>query len=452
MVVGLLVTSLGSGAIVGRTGRYKIFPVAGTAVMAIGFVLLSLMDSSTSIVVQSLYLLVLGAGIGLSMQVLILIVQNTVDFADLGVATSGVTFFRTIGSSFGAAIFGSMFTNFLTDRLPAALAASGAPPEATNSPQALHQLPHQVAAPIIDAYADSLSHVFLFAAPVAVVGFVLSLFLKQVPLRDAAASGSTDMGEGFGMPTTESPEKLLEIAVGRLLRQSRGVNLQALSQNPGSRLDVPRLWALMQVYRHAQQSGSAHLADIVAQHRVPRQILEPAFEGLVRSGYAERTGDSMWLTPAGASEVNFARNAIASWITETLARSRNSRDAPIACRSRARSNASRAACCCSATGPVRRPGRSTSEGRPRGRARPLCACPPNPRANWPRLPHDLSVPTRRSRTRTHPGYSAAKPTVLAKATPAPSLRAPDRNPHRHCRCQIHHQTTAPLGSSGQAPR
>ena len=162
---------------------------------------------------------------------------------------------------------------------------------------------------------------FLFAAPVAVVGFVLSLFLKQVPLRDAAASGSTDMGEGFGMPTTESPEKLLEIAVGRLLRQSRGMNLQALAQNPGSRLDVARLWALMQVYRHAQQSGSAHLADIAAQHRVPRQILEPAFEGLVRSGYAERTGDSMWLTPAGASEVNFARNAIASWITETLARS-----------------------------------------------------------------------------------------------------------------------------------
>ena len=111
--------------------------------MAIGFVLLSLMDSSTSILVQSLYLLVLGAGIGLSMQVLVLIVQNTVDFADLGVATSGVTFFRTIGSSFGAAIFGSMFNNFLTDRLPAALAASGAPPEAAHSPQALHQLPHR---------------------------------------------------------------------------------------------------------------------------------------------------------------------------------------------------------------------------------------------------------------------------------------------------------------------
>jgi hypothetical protein len=81
--------------------------------------------------VQSLYLVVLGAGIGLTMQVLVLVVQNTVDFTDLGVATSGVTFFRTIGMSFGAAIFGSMFANFLGDRLPAAMASSGAPPEAT---------------------------------------------------------------------------------------------------------------------------------------------------------------------------------------------------------------------------------------------------------------------------------------------------------------------------------
>ena len=118
--------------IVGRTGRYKIFPIAGTAVMALGFLLLSQMDAGTSTLVQSLYLLVLGAGIGLSMQVLVLVVQNTVDFTDLGVATSGVTFFRTIGSSFGAAIFGSMFANFLDDRLPAAMAAAA--PRRTRRP------------------------------------------------------------------------------------------------------------------------------------------------------------------------------------------------------------------------------------------------------------------------------------------------------------------------------
>ncbi len=149
MVVGMLITSTGSGALVGRTGRYKIFPVAGTALMAVAFLLMSRMDPATSALVQSVYLFILGAGIGLCMQVLVLIVQNTSNFDDLGVATSGVTFFRTIGSSFGAAIFGSLFTNFLHSRIGPALAASGASPAAASSPEALHRLPHEVAAPIV---------------------------------------------------------------------------------------------------------------------------------------------------------------------------------------------------------------------------------------------------------------------------------------------------------------
>lgn len=321
MVAGLLITSLSSGVIVGRTGRYKIFPIAGTAIMAVGFALLSQMGPSTSTLVQSLDLLVLGAGIGLSMQVLVLVVQNTVDFTDLGVATSGVTFFRTIGSSFGAAIFGSLFANFLDDRLPAAMASSGAPAEAATSPQALHRLSPDVAAPVINAYADSLSQVFIYAAPFAVVGFVLALFLKQVPLRDAAASGSTDLGEGFGMPTTESPEKLLEVAVGRLLQRSHGIDLESVGRTSRSRLDIARLWALIQIYRRTAVIGTADLNAIADERRVPRQILEPAFDRLVATGYATRTGDFFALTPAGAAEVSAAREVIAKWITDTLAQS-----------------------------------------------------------------------------------------------------------------------------------
>ncbi|MGE0221539.1 MDR family MFS transporter, partial [Mycolicibacterium sp.] len=198
MVAGLLLTSMGSGVLVSRTGRYKIFPVAGTAVMVLGFVLLSRMDATTPLPLQSGYLFVLGAGIGLCMQVLVLIVQSTASFADLGVATSGVTFFRTIGSSFGAAIFGSLFANFLDDRVVAALAASGAPPQAAQSPQVLHELPAQVAAPIVAAYSDSLGLVFLCAAPVAAVGFLVALTLKEVPLREMEAGAAVDMGEGFG--------------------------------------------------------------------------------------------------------------------------------------------------------------------------------------------------------------------------------------------------------------
>jgi EmrB/QacA subfamily drug resistance transporter len=319
MVVGLLATSLSSGVIVGRTGRYKIFPIAGTAVMAVGFLLLSTMGPHTSMLLQSLYLLVLGAGIGLSMQVLVLVVQNTVDFADLGVATSGVTFFRTIGSSFGAAIFGSLFANFLDDRLPAAMATSRAPAEAATSPQALHRLPADVAGPVIAAYADSLSNVFLCAAPVAVVGFVLALFLKQVPLRDAAASGSTDLGEGFGMPTTQSPEKLLEVAVGRLLQRTRGVDFDALAQSPRSHLDPAGLWALMQIYRQASVTGVASLSAVAELRSVPRQILEPTFDRLVAAGFAARAGDTFSLTPRGASEISYARDVISNWIADTLA-------------------------------------------------------------------------------------------------------------------------------------
>lgn len=108
--------------------------MTGTALMALAFLLMSRMEPTTSALIQSLYLVILGAGIGLSMQVLVLIVQNTSNFEDLGVATSGVTFFRTIGSSFGAAIFGSLFVNFLDRRIGPALAASGAPPDAVSSP------------------------------------------------------------------------------------------------------------------------------------------------------------------------------------------------------------------------------------------------------------------------------------------------------------------------------
>jgi EmrB/QacA subfamily drug resistance transporter len=321
MVIGLLTMSMSSGVIVGRTGRYKIFPVAGTAVMAIGFVLLSRMGPDTSTVLQSLYLVVLGAGIGMCMQVLVLIVQNTVDFSDLGVATSGVTFFRTIGSSFGAAVFGSLFNNFLHSRLAAALASSGAPPEAAQSPDALHKLSPEMAAPIAAAYADALDLVFLYAAPVAVVGFVLALTLKQVPLRNYAVSTAADMGEGFAMPTNDSPDQLLENAVGRLIRQGSGMQLRAIAERPGSKLDIGRLWALLQVFRFGQAAGQARLGDIAEHVRVPREILEPAFDRLVATGYAERSGDVFWLTSAGAHQVELVRAETMDWLTQRLSQS-----------------------------------------------------------------------------------------------------------------------------------
>jgi EmrB/QacA subfamily drug resistance transporter len=321
MVAGLLITSMGSGILVGRTGRYKIFPVAGTAIMAVGFLLLSRMDAATPTWQQSLFLFVLGTGIGLCMQVLVLTVQNTANFADLGVATSGVTFFRTIGSSFGAAIFGSLFTNFLADRIGPALLASGAPPEAAQSPKALHELAPAMAAPIVNAYADSLGTVFLCAVPVALVGFVVALFLKEVPLREMDAMSATDLGEGFGMPGTDSSDKILEVAVGRMFRDSPDIRLRSLAGRPGCELDIAKLWALIQIYRQNQVFGSATLSEIGERLRVPCEVLEPTFDDLVTLGYALRTDDRLWLTQAGMKQVDAVSAAIVGKLVDKLARS-----------------------------------------------------------------------------------------------------------------------------------
>ncbi|HEY2450294.1 MAG TPA: MDR family MFS transporter [Mycobacterium sp.] len=322
MVVGMLITSTGSGTIVGRTGRYKIFPVAGTALMALAFLLMSRMGPSTSALVQSIYLIILGAGIGLSMQVLILIVQNTSNFEDLGVATSGVTFFRTIGSSFGAAIFGSLFINFLNRRLGPALAASGAPPDAVSSPGALHRQPHNVAAPIVTAYAESLTQVFLWAAPVALVGFVLALFLREVPLRDLHGS-TVDVGDAFGMPTTETPEQVLETSIARMLRGEPGMRLRSIAMRPDCRLDVAGLWGVLRINRYRQMYGTARITDMADYLRIPFEVLEPIFARLVAAGHAQRDGDEMWLTPTGAQQVDYVYSLLLAWLVDKLARSPN---------------------------------------------------------------------------------------------------------------------------------
>lgn len=320
MVVGMLVMSTGSGTLVGRTGRYKIFPVLGTALMAIAFGLMSQMDAATPALLQSLYLLILGAGIGLSMQVLVLVVQNTSSFADLGVATAGVTFFRTIGSSFGAAVFGSLFVNFLDDRLGSALRTAGLAPDAAASPEALHRLSPEQAAPIVQAYADSLGQVFLWAAPVALLGFVLALFLREVPLKELHDS-AVDLGDGFGMPTTASSDELLETAIGRLLRNAPGVRLRSIAMREDCELDVAGLWTVLRIYRYAEVFRTARLSEIGKNLRVPYEILEPTVDRLVDQGYVLRDGDHLGLTRAGLRQVRFVTSLVQDWVSDKLARS-----------------------------------------------------------------------------------------------------------------------------------
>ena len=117
MVLGMLITSIGSGQLIARTGRYKVFPIVGTALLTVALYLLSTLDETTASWVMNVYFFFLGASLGLIIQVLVIAVQNTVDYKDLGAATSGVTFFRTIGGAFGVSVFGAIFTNSLASNL-----------------------------------------------------------------------------------------------------------------------------------------------------------------------------------------------------------------------------------------------------------------------------------------------------------------------------------------------
>jgi EmrB/QacA subfamily drug resistance transporter len=185
LMAGLLVAAIASGRAISRMGRYKIFPITGTAVLVCGMYLLSRLTVSTTVVVSSLYMAVVGVGIGLVMQVLVLIVQNDARPQEIGVATSTATFFRSVGGSFGVAIFGTIFATRLADQikqLPAASAKRLAGGVHLTPAQAKH-LPPAVHADFLHAFSHALHGVFLFGAVLAVIPFALSWFLREVPLR-----------------------------------------------------------------------------------------------------------------------------------------------------------------------------------------------------------------------------------------------------------------------------
>ena len=321
MVLGLLATSMISGTVVGRTGRYKAFPIAGTAIMALGLFLMSTMDTGTGIWLESLYMLVLGLGIGLAMQVLTIVVQNTVPYTQLGTATSGVTFFRTLGSSFGTAVFGTLYANQLEPNLRDALARSpGVPPEAVQSPSALAALPAQLAAPIVEAYADTLGFVFRWVVPVALAGFVIAWFLKQVPLRDTARAGATDLGEGFGAPESDDRVAQLERAIAGVMRHAQREPdfADQIFANAGTALTRGQAWTLHQVYMRDRAEVPATVRAVARAHHLPPEVLEPAFDGVVAGGFATRDGDQVRLTPNGRSQLGLLHSAWRRWLDTQL--------------------------------------------------------------------------------------------------------------------------------------
>jgi EmrB/QacA subfamily drug resistance transporter len=209
LMAGLLAVSIGSGQIISRTGKYRFFPIAGSAVMTLGMFLLSLMGVGSSTFQDAAYMLVLGMGIGGVMQVLVIIVQNGVPHSELGVATSGATFFRSIGGSFGTAIFGAIFANVLVGNLASHLHGVALPKgfsSADATPALLNRLPAVVHQGFVAGYAQSIQTVFLIAVPIAALAFLATWLIPQVELKQWPQAGpavpDADMpaaGAGIGV-------------------------------------------------------------------------------------------------------------------------------------------------------------------------------------------------------------------------------------------------------------
>jgi MFS family permease len=199
-----------TGRIITRIGRYRMFPILGSGIMVVGMFLLSRLDDSTSFLEASGYMMVLGLGLGMLMQVPVLAVQNAVMHRDLGSATAGVNVFRMLGSAFGVAIFGAILNNRLTTELqryvPASALGQLNRSALTASPAQLRALPAEIHAGVVHAFTQSLDTVFLWAVPLIFVAFVVSWFLQEMPLREYAHLGTEDVPEASsleGEPATE---------------------------------------------------------------------------------------------------------------------------------------------------------------------------------------------------------------------------------------------------------
>ncbi|MFF8811848.1 MDR family MFS transporter [Streptomyces pactum] len=300
MVLGMLLASTGSGQIVSRTGRYRFFPIAGTAVTAVGLLLLHLLDVDSGDAVISGSFFVFGFGLGLVMQVLVLIVQNAVAYQDLGVATSGATFFRSIGASFGVSIFGTVFAHQLGPRIADALRDRPLPPgvdpgQLSGDPRAVSRLPAEERAGVLTAYADSITDVFLYAVPVVLVAFVLAWFLREEPLRGSVTA--PDTSEVYSSnPVERSSHDECARALSLLgSREGRRRVYADITRRAGLDLLPAASWLLLRINHY----GSAEPRLLAERTTVPLRVLTEAARQVEERGLAVREGLPLVLTGPG---------------------------------------------------------------------------------------------------------------------------------------------------------
>jgi DNA-binding MarR family transcriptional regulator len=297
MMGGMLVASITSGQLISRTGRYKIFPLLGTAVMTVGLFLLSRLTPATSNAVASLLMLVLGIGLGMVMQVLVIAVQNDVEYRDLGVATSGATLFRLIGGSLGTAILGAVFAGRLSANLarvmPAGMSSSAA---ARNmSVQALLQLPPTARVAYAQAFTSALDTVFLVATIVCGIAFFLTWFLPERPLRAtvAAAAGEAgnEAGEAFGRPADEDAVAAqIYAALSSLAdRDVQRQHIVRIVERAGETLSPLAAWLLVQIERHPDYDPY----ELARNRAIPSERVTGALDELRGRRLITHTGASV---------------------------------------------------------------------------------------------------------------------------------------------------------------
>ncbi|MFD7130245.1 DHA2 family efflux MFS transporter permease subunit [Streptomyces sp. NPDC059894] len=300
MVAGLLLSSTVSGQIVSRTGRWKVFPVLGTAVTALGLLLLHQLDADSPTSEMSAYFLVFGAGLGLVMQVLVLIVQNAVSYEDLGVATSGATFFRSIGASFGVAIFGTVFAGRLGDKLADAFRGVDPPPGVSAGaleadPRLIGGLPPALRPPVLDAYASSITDVFLYAAPVAFLGFVLAWFLREDRLRGSVTAPDATETLASNPVERSSYDEVCRALSVLGTREGRREIYRRITARAGYDLLPAASWMLLRIKRY----GSVEPGMLAERTNVPLPAVLEAARQIEERRLARREGLDLLLTPRG---------------------------------------------------------------------------------------------------------------------------------------------------------
>ena len=299
LVGGLLITSIASGQVISRTGHYKPFPIAGMAVLTVGLYLLSTLDSASSVGTIFAFMFVVGLGLGMVMQVLVLAVQNAVDYADLGVATSGATLFRSIGGSLGTATLGAIFANRLHSALKRLLPPGATAHANTNevNPKQIAHLPAPLHAGYLHAFTTSLSGVFLTASGFAVAGFVLSWFIRELKLRETVATG--DLGDTYATP--RETDSLAEI-VNKLGRVSRREGAREIVVRVAARAGVDLTPAACWLLARLSEDHAPDLAALASRFDIGVDTLTAARDELTRAQLvAPSSGDPSveQLTPAG---------------------------------------------------------------------------------------------------------------------------------------------------------